>query len=137
MTGWVPTAERIVSEGSGGLSHVSAAWITCRPTVSLIHSIGSSLHARTSTLCEPIRVAAQLVQIAGAIAILIGFVAAQVGVFDVRSWTYLWLNAVGAGILTAAAWSERQWGFLLLEGVWTLVALGGLVQKTRRRSQAT
>ena len=77
---------------------------------------------------------AQVVQIAGAVAILIGFIAAQVGVLDVRSWSYLWLNAVGAGILTVAAWHERQWGFLLLEGVWTLVAVGGLIQKTRSRS---
>lgn len=76
---------------------------------------------------------AQAVQIAGAVAILAGFVLAQLQVVDVRSWSYLWLNAVGAGVLSVAAWHERQWGFLLLEGVWTLVAVGGLVQKTRSR----
>jgi hypothetical protein len=76
-------------------------------------------------------VAAQLVQVVGAIAILAAFGAAQVGVFDVRSWTYLWLNAVGAAILTASAWHEEQWGFFLLDGVWTLVALVGIVQKAR------
>ncbi len=76
---------------------------------------------------------AQVVQVAGAVAILAGFVLAQVGVLDVRSWWYLWLNAVGAGVLTVAAWHERQWGFLLLEGVWTLIAVGGLIQKTRSR----
>ena len=76
---------------------------------------------------------AQAVQIAGAVAILAGFVLAQLQVVDVRSWSYLWLNAVGAGVLSVAAWHERQWGFLLLEGVWTLVAAGGLVQKTRSR----
>ena len=77
--------------------------------------------------------AAQAIQIAGAVAILVGFVLAQVQVLDVRSWSYLWLNAVGAGILSVAAWHERQWGFLLLEGVWTLVAVGGLLQKARSR----
>ena len=77
----------------------------------------------------------KLVQIAGAVAILVGFVSAQLPrSLDVRSWSYLWLNAVGAGILTVAAWHERQWGFLLLEGVWTLVAVAGLIQKTRTRA---
>jgi hypothetical protein len=78
--------------------------------------------------------AAQAIQIAGAIAILVGFVLAQLQVVDVRSWSYLWLNAVGAGILSVAAWHERQWGFLLLEGVWTLVATIGLAQKFRSRA---
>jgi hypothetical protein len=78
-------------------------------------------------------VAAQVIQIAGAIAILAGFVLAQLQVVEVRSWSYLWLNAVGAGVLSVAAWHERQWGFLLLEGVWTLVAVGGLLQKARSR----
>ncbi len=66
-------------------------------------------------------------------AILVGFVLAQMRVVDVRSWSHLWLNALGAGILTVAAWHERQWGFLMLERVWTLVAAGGLLQKTRSR----
>jgi hypothetical protein len=78
-------------------------------------------------------VTAQVIQIAGAIAILIGFVAAQLGALDVRSSSYLWLNAVGAGALTAIAWHERQWGFLLLEGVWTLVASAGLIGRARAR----
>lgn len=77
----------------------------------------------------------QLIQIAGAFAILAGFVAAQLGILDVRSWAYLWLNAVGAGVLTVVAWHEEQWGFLILEGVWTIVATAGLVQRARTRAQ--
>jgi hypothetical protein len=80
-------------------------------------------------------VTSQLIQIAGAFAILAGFVAAQLGILDVRSWAYLWLNAVGAGALTVVAWHEEQWGFLILEGVWTIVATAGLVQRTRTRAQ--
>ena len=75
----------------------------------------------------------QIVQIVGAITILIAFVAAQLRIFDVRSWSYLWLNAVGAGALAVIAWHERQWGFFLLEGVWTIVAVGGLLQRARTR----
>ena len=70
----------------------------------------------------------QVVQILGALAILAAFVAAQRGVFGVRSRTYLWLNFLGALVLAIVAWRERQWGFLLLEGVWTLVSAWGLAR---------
>ena len=73
----------------------------------------------------------QVVQIVGALATLAAFVAAQIDVFDVRSWSYLWLNLVGALILGIVAWHERQYGFLLLEIVWTIVSAWGLVTRTR------
>jgi hypothetical protein len=76
----------------------------------------------------------QIVQIAGALAILIAFAAAQVRLVDVHSWSYLWLNLVGAFALTIDAWYEEQWGFLLLEGVWTLVSAGGLAARSRARA---
>lgn len=78
----------------------------------------------------------QVVQILGALAILAAFVAAQLGVFDVRSRAYLWLNVLGALVLAIAAWHERQWGFLLLEGVWTIVSAWGLVSRLRLGSAA-
>jgi hypothetical protein len=78
----------------------------------------------------------QVVQILGALAILAAFVAAQLGVFDVRSRPYLWLNVLGALVLAIAAWHERQWGFLLLEGVWTIVSAWGLVSRLRLGSAA-
>src|SRR5262245_34584502 len=73
----------------------------------------------------------QVVQILGALAILAAFVAAQLRVFDVRSRAYLWLNFVGALVLAIVAWHERQYGFLLLEGVWTLVSAWGLATRAR------
>jgi hypothetical protein len=73
----------------------------------------------------------QVVQVIGALAILAAFVAAQAGVFDVRSWSYLWLNLAGALILGIVAWHERQYGFLLLEGVWTIVSAWGLITRAR------
>jgi hypothetical protein len=45
------------------------------------------------------------------------------------------LNVVGAGILAVIAILERQWGFLLLEGVWTLVSLWAFVGLLRTRQQ--
>ena len=73
----------------------------------------------------------QVIQIVGALAILVAFVAAQLGVFDVRSWSYLWLNLVGAVILGIVAWHERQYGFLLLEIAWTIVTAWGLMTRAR------
>ena len=73
----------------------------------------------------------QLVQILGALLILAGFVAGQVGLLRVDSLPYLWLNLAGSMILTVDAWCGRQWGFVLLEGVWAIVSAWGLI--TRRR----
>jgi hypothetical protein len=76
----------------------------------------------------------QLVQIAGSLLILAGFAAAQAGRLSIDSASYLVLNFVGSAILAALAWIDQQWGFLLLEGVWALVSLWGLVQLTRGRT---
>ena len=73
----------------------------------------------------------QAAQIIGALAILTAFVAAQLGRFDVRSLAYLGLNFVGALVLGIVAWHERQYGFLLLEAVWTIVSAWGLVTRAR------
>jgi hypothetical protein len=73
----------------------------------------------------------QAVQVVGALVILAAFAAVQAGRLDVRSRTYLVLNVVGAGALALDAWRERQWGFLLLEAVWALVAAFGLVREVR------
>ena len=73
----------------------------------------------------------QLVQVAGALLVLAGFALTQLGVLDTRATSYLLVNVVGAGILAVLAWHDRQWGFLLLEGVWALVAAGGLVARAR------
>ena len=74
----------------------------------------------------------QIVQIVGAVLVLAAFVAAQLRLVHQESIVYLLLNVVGAGILAVLAFEERQWGFLLLEGAWTLVSLWGVIQWVRR-----
>jgi hypothetical protein len=79
----------------------------------------------------------QLVQIAGAILILTAFIGAQAGRFDPHSRAYLVLNILGAGILAVIAAVEEDWGFLLLEGVWTAVSAWSLVQTRAADPQRT
>ncbi len=73
----------------------------------------------------------QVVQVVGALLILVAYAAAQFAVLDQRSRVYLVLNLVGSAVLAVLAWQEEQWGFLLLEGVWALVSLWGLLQVQR------
>jgi hypothetical protein len=74
----------------------------------------------------------QLVQVVGAILILVAFAAAQFGAMDQHSRAYLVLNFIGSLILAFLAWHESQWGFLLLETVWAAVSFWGLRTTLRR-----
>jgi membrane-bound ClpP family serine protease len=64
----------------------------------------------------------QVVQVFGSVLILIAFVAVQRNRLSPDSVTYLWLNFVGGCILAVLAAIGSQFGFLLLEGVWAIVA---------------
>lgn len=79
----------------------------------------------------------QVVQIVGALLILVAYAAAQLGGMDQHSRIYLGLNLVGSVILAGLAWHEQLWGFLLLETVWAIVSLWGLVQVLRGRPLST
>jgi hypothetical protein len=68
----------------------------------------------------------QAVQIAGALFVVTGFILSQMNLLEPRSYAYLLLNLLGGTILAVLALQSQRWGFALLEGVWALVALGGL-----------
>lgn len=84
----------------------------------------------TTTRVEPVMVE-QVVQIVGALLVLAGFLLAQFDVLDQRSYAYLLPNAVGSAAMAVTAVLTREWGFLFLEGVWTLVSLWGLLERLR------
>lgn len=73
----------------------------------------------------------QIVSFAGAFLILGAYGGQQLRWVDPDRWLYSGLNLVGAGLLTIAALQVGQWGFVLLEGVWTLVSAGALVRALR------
>src|SRR5215211_9274103 len=68
-----------------------------------------------------------VLEIAGAILILVAFALAQFRGLDRHGLPYLVLNLVGAALLAGSAATHHQWGFLLLQSVWAIVALWGLL----------
>ena len=73
----------------------------------------------------------QVIQIIGALLILVAFVLVQLGRLRPSTWTYLWLNFVGSAVLAVDALVGREIGFLLLEGVWAVVSLWSIGMKAR------
>ncbi len=76
----------------------------------------------------------QLIQIVGALLILVAFGAVQFNRMNPDSRLYLALNLAGSIILAVLAIAASQWGFVLLEGVWAIVSAWGLTS-TLRKSQ--
>lgn len=68
-----------------------------------------------------------VLQILGALGVLIPFVWSQLGRMSLTSPTYLGLNLAGSALLAVLALHGGDWGFLLLEGVWAIVAARGLL----------
>ena len=75
----------------------------------------------------------QTLEIVAALLILAAFLGAQIKRMETGSLTYLSLNLVGSVVLATLAWRDRDFGFLLLEGVWSVVSAGGLVVALRSR----
>jgi hypothetical protein len=73
-----------------------------------------------------------IVEVAGALLILAAFALNQFAGLDRHGLPYLALNLVGAAILAVLAARHGQRGFLLLQGVWAIVALWGGVGLMRR-----
>jgi hypothetical protein len=75
----------------------------------------------------------QVLQLLGAVLILIPFAWSQLGTLSLSSARYLGLNLAGSALLAAVALAETQWGFVLLEFCWAVVAGWQLLSRTARQ----
>ena len=80
--------------------------------------------------------AAGIVQIAGALLILVAFTGGVLGRLRASSYPAIALNLSGSGTLAVLAALQPSWGFLLLEGSWAVVSLWALVQRLSGREPA-
>lgn len=74
---------------------------------------------------------ADLLQLVGAVLILVPFAAVQMGRTSPASTGYLTFNLVGSALLAGLALAGSQWGFLLLETVWAIVSAWSLLRRLR------
>jgi hypothetical protein len=78
----------------------------------------------------------QLIEIAGAVMILMAFALNQFRGLDRHAPSYLLLNLAGSLILAVIAGVHQQWGFFLLQAAWGLVSFWGVVSLLRRGGAA-
>ena len=75
----------------------------------------------------------QLIAGVGAALVLAGYLALQRKWLAADSRAYNALNFFGAAMLTWVAVIDGRWGFIILEGVWALLSLPGLVRGSPAR----
>ena len=73
----------------------------------------------------------QLISVAAALCILVPFAAQQFGRMSASGLAYTALNFVGSLTLTIVAILDNQYGFILLEGIWAIVSLIGIIRSLR------
>ena len=77
----------------------------------------------------------QVVSMVGAILILAAFAAQQFQRLAAETKTYQMLNLIGGFCLLVAAIQARMYGFILLEGSWTVVSAWGVWRMMKSGSE--
>ena len=73
----------------------------------------------------------QLIAGVGAALVLAAYFALQRGWMNREDRSYNALNFVGASLLTWVAIADGRWGFIVLEGVWALLSLPGMLRRSQ------
>jgi hypothetical protein len=68
---------------------------------------------------------------AGVSLILIAYFCSTFKIISAQGAFFFLLNTLGAGLACYASYLILYWPFVILEGVWTLVSLAGLIKSTR------
>lgn len=76
--------------------------------------------------------AVQAVSLVAAGIVLYAFFQQQQGVWQPTDARYLPRNFVATAVLTVIAWIGSQWGSVVIEAVWAVVSLGGLMRAGAR-----
>jgi hypothetical protein len=72
-----------------------------------------------------------LINTTGVSLILLAFLLLQLKRVSATNTAYLLMNAVGAGLAAYGSFLIKAWPFVVLEGVWALVAVISLVNAAR------
>lgn len=72
-----------------------------------------------------------IINTSGVSLILLAFLLLQLKRVSATNTAYLLMNAVGAGLAAYGSFLIKAWPFVVLEGVWALVAVISLVNAAR------
>jgi hypothetical protein len=71
----------------------------------------------------------EILQMLGAVLNLGAFALLQFRIVNQQSYPYLFLNLIGSALLAVLVFISQQWGLLLLEGAWALIALWSIITR--------
>jgi hypothetical protein len=74
---------------------------------------------------------AQVLSLAGAALVLLGFGALHTGRLSQHDVAYHVVNLIGAVCLASSSLMTQTWGFVILNAVWAAVAASGLLRPQR------
>jgi hypothetical protein len=78
----------------------------------------------------------QVLEVAGALLILLALFALQRGWLTPQSPAYVLLNLGGSAVLTVIATLDDDWGFVLLQGTWAIVSAWALILLSLGQAQS-